>query len=70
LKLYIIYKNINVYFLSIIQIKKLKCLKELAIHVKNYEKERLLNKQVKERLSQLGLSPRTLKNKQRQLARD
>ena len=36
----------------------------------DYEKERLLNKQVKERLSQLGLSPRTLKNKQRQLARD
>jgi hypothetical protein len=28
----------------------------------DYEKERLLNKQVKERLSQLGLSPRTLKN--------
>ena len=36
----------------------------------DYEKERLLNKKVKERLSQLGLSPRTLKNKQRQLARD
>jgi len=36
----------------------------------DYEKERLLNKQVKERHSQLGLSPRTLKNKQRQLARD
>ena len=35
-----------------------------------YEKERRLNKLVKDRLSQLGLSPNTLKAKQRKLARD
>jgi hypothetical protein len=43
----------------------------------DYEEERRLqgsnnkmNKKVKERLSQLGLSPQTLKNKQRKLVRD
>jgi hypothetical protein len=36
----------------------------------DYEQERQLNIKVKERLSQLGLSPRTLKNKRRALARD
>jgi hypothetical protein len=36
----------------------------------DYEQERQLNIKVKERLSQLGLSPRTLKNKRRGLARD
>ena len=36
----------------------------------DYEEERRMNRKVKERLSQLGLSPRTLKNKQRQLARN
>jgi hypothetical protein len=35
-----------------------------------YEEERRLNKQVKDRLSQLGLSPQTLKTKRRKLARD
>ena len=35
-----------------------------------YEEERRLNKQVKDRLSQLGLSPQTLKNKRKKLARD
>jgi len=36
----------------------------------DYEQERQLNIKVKERLSQLGLSPRTLKNKRTALARD
>jgi hypothetical protein len=36
----------------------------------DYEEERRMNKKVKERLSQLCLSFRTLKNKQRQLARN
>jgi hypothetical protein len=36
----------------------------------DYEKQRLIDIKVKERLSQLGLSPRTLKNKHRALARD
>ena len=36
----------------------------------DYEKQRLINIKVEERLSQLGLSPRTLKNKHRALARD
>ena len=36
----------------------------------DYKEERRLNKKVKERLSQLGLSPQTLKNKQRKSARD
>jgi hypothetical protein len=36
----------------------------------DYEEERRMNKIVKERLSQLGLSPQTLKNKQRQLPRN
>jgi hypothetical protein len=35
-----------------------------------YEEERRLNKLVKDRLSQLGLSPQTLKTKRRKLARD
>ena len=36
----------------------------------DYEQDRLLNIKVKERLSRLGPSPRTLKNKHRALERD
>ena len=38
--------------------------------IENYEREKEVNKRVKEKLSQMGYSPKTLRNKQQQLRRD
>ena len=44
--------------------------KKIIDPVEDYEREKAVNKRVKEKLSQMGYSPRTLRNKQQQSRRD